>query len=477
MNLTRGLAILAAALSILASAPVHATAVTVECAFADGGDPIDRGFYVDNYAGTTLGTVTLSHSAAVAGDRTISLTARLNTFNGTLLGTATVTRFIQTANTKTVFDFGGVPVPAGSRITFTQTLVAGLGTVYFDTGEGPCAGVTETEDTTPPLSVVRRDSVGLVITGDPSSITSATTFQCPFSFDESGDNLTRGFYIENYQGVTIDTVTLQHSTTTPGLKTITLIVRLWTYDGPLVGTASVTRDVSSVNTPTVFHFGGVPVPAGARLTFQQQLDAGSAIVFYDTGFGPCDAIAETTGTAPPLDAWRRDSVGIEITGRVASATPITVVEYLHTGFGHYFMTADPAEIAALDAGAYGGVFVRTGQEFLARDGPAPDTVPVCRFFTVAFAPKSSHFYTADPVECEGVKLNPNWAYEKIAFYIDVPVAGACDVGDVPVYRMYNDGMTGAPNHRFTTSLAIYNQFTTTMGWTGEGVRFCAPSPV
>jgi hypothetical protein len=43
--------------------------------------------------------------------------------------------------------------------------------------------------------------------------------------------------------------------------------------------------------------------------------------------------------------------------------------------------------------------------------------------------------------------------------------------------MYNDGMTGAPNHRFTTSLAIYNQFTSTMGWTGEGVRFCAPSPV
>jgi hypothetical protein len=44
-------------------------------------------------------------------------------------------------------------------------------------------------------------------------------------------------------------------------------------------------------------------------------------VFFDTGFGPCDAIAETTGTAPPLDAWRRDSVGIEIAGRVASATP------------------------------------------------------------------------------------------------------------------------------------------------------------
>jgi hypothetical protein len=29
---------------------------------------------------------------------------------------------------------------------------------------------------------------------------------------------------------------------------------------------------------------------------------------------------------------------------------------------------------------------------------------------------------------------------------------------VPVYRLYNNGMTGAPNHRFTTSVAIYDQF-------------------
>ena len=93
--------------------------------------------------------------------------------------------------------------------------------------------------------------------------------------------------------------------------------------------------------------------------------------------------------------------------------------------------------------------------------PTTNTVPVCRFFTTpgTFGAKSSHFYTADPVECDGLKLNPNWIYEKIAFHIAVPAGGACAAGTVPVYRMYNDGQTGAPNHRFTTDLALYQQFT------------------
>ena len=61
------------------------------------------------------------------------------------------------------------------------------------------------------------------------------------------------------------------------------------------------------------------------------------------------------------------------------------------------------------------------------DAPEAGTVPVCRFFTTpgTFGAKSSHFYTANPVECDGLKLNPNWIYEKIAFHIAVPAAGAC----------------------------------------------------
>ena len=156
--------------------------------------------------------------------------------------------------------------------------------------------------------------------------------------------------------------------------------------------------------------------------------------------------------------------------------PEPVVEYFNAGFGHFFMTAQSDEITGLDGGAFGGAFVRTGRQFNAWDAPQAGTVPVCRFFTTpgTFGTKSSHFYTANPVECEGLKLNPNWIYEKIAFFIAIPSAGACPGGTIPVYRMYNHGQTGAPNHRFTTDLATYEQFTTTMGWDQEGIGFCAP---
>ncbi len=158
-----------------------------------------------------------------------------------------------------------------------------------------------------------------------------------------------------------------------------------------------------------------------------------------------------------------------------AASKEPVIEYYNASQNHYFMTADADEIAGLDAGAYGGVFKRTGLGFNAWNAQGAGTVPVCRFFTTPgrFGALGSHFYTADPVECAGLKLNPDWIYEKIAFYIQLPAAGACPGGTVPVYRAFNNGQSGAPNHRFTTDLGIYQQFTTALGWAPEGVRFCA----
>ena len=170
-----------------------------------------------------------------------------------------------------------------------------------------------------------------------------------------------------------------------------------------------------------------------------------------------------------------DSFSLERVGGVASAPTTTdVVEYFNAGFGHYFTTADADEIAGLDAGAYNFAFLRTSSGFKAWNGPKAGIEPVCRFFTTpgTFGTKSSHFYTANPVECQGLKSNPNWIYEKIAFYVAVPTAEVCGAGTVPIYRMYNNGQTAAPNHRFTTSLALYQQFTSSMNWSAEGIAFC-----
>lgn len=473
MTRTRGLAILVAAAFALFGISHADGAYTVDCPFnGGGGDGVARGFYIDNYAGVTLDTVTLRHRAGTTGTRTIQLTARLTSYGGTILGTASVTRSIDSTGSKSVFDFGNVPVAAGSRITFKQVVTSGDTGVTFDVGDGPCANVTETEGTTPALDTFRRTSVGVIVTGAPSSIAAATIVDCPFSLGGNGDGIAHGFYVTNYGGVTLDHVTMRHSTDTPGVKTITLVARLHAFDGPVIGSANVTRGVDGTKTDSVFDFHDRPVPAGSTITFTQVLTAGTTNVFFDVGFGPCDGVVETEFVNPPLDEPRFNLVGVKIDGRIASNNAVQVVEYFHTGIGHYFMTADADEIAGLDGGAYGGVFERTGAIFYARDGPVNHYADVCRFFTVSYAPLGSHFYTADADECAGVKLNPNWQYEKVAFYIRVPVAGACQPGQTPIYRMFNNGMTGAPNHRFTTSLDVYNDFVNNRGWAGEGIRFC-----
>ena len=230
------------------------------------------------------------------------------------------------------------------------------------------------------------------------------------------------------------------------------------------------------------------IAAGGGTSFAAPMVAGvaSLMLAVAPGLSPQELrsiLQSTKKPFPPSSKCTFNSCGRGIVNAEASvaaaqatvqASEMPVVEYYNAGFGHYFMTAAPDEIAGLDAGAYGGAFARTSAGFNAWDAPASGTQPVCRFFTTAFPPRSSHFYTADPAECAGVKNNPDWQYETIAFHVRVPAAGACAAGTLPVYRMYNNGQTGAPNHRFTTSLAVYQDFTTQQGWSGEGVRFCAP---
>ena len=153
----------------------------------------------------------------------------------------------------------------------------------------------------------------------------------------------------------------------------------------------------------------------------------------------------------------------------ASAQTQTAVEYYYADWNFYFETSFPDEIAALDGGAFGGAWRRTGQTFSVWPSMFDaSSAPTCRFFSVAFVPKSSHFYTPFADECAVVKANSSWQYEAIAFYIALADAnGICPDGTIPLYRAYNNGMGGAPNHRYTISLAILNQMIAA-GWSFEG---------
>lgn len=149
------------------------------------------------------------------------------------------------------------------------------------------------------------------------------------------------------------------------------------------------------------------------------------------------------------------------------ATSIAV-EYYYADWDYYFVTAFADEVAVLDGGAFGGVWKRTGETFKVWPASNASSSATCRFFSTSFSPKSSHFYTPFAAECESVKTSRDWQYESIAFHVAQAGAdGTCPSDTVALYRLYNNGKGGAPNHRYTTSRGVFDTMTAA-GWVFEG---------
>jgi hypothetical protein len=170
---------------------------------------------------------------------------------------------------------------------------------------------------------------------------------------------------------------------------------------------------------------------------------------------------------------------------VQVSSAVSVVEYYSPALDHYFLTANPDEIALVERGAMGN-WARTGQVFHAWSSPSdapPGAVPVCRFY--ASGP-NSHFYTGSAQECEWLKAleqkeradakangKPflNWGFEGIAFYALLPQGGACYPGLTPVWRAYNNRwQQGDSNHRFTRQPE--QRAAMDVAWLDEGAQLC-----
>jgi murein DD-endopeptidase MepM/ murein hydrolase activator NlpD len=149
-----------------------------------------------------------------------------------------------------------------------------------------------------------------------------------------------------------------------------------------------------------------------------------------------------------------------------------IVEYYAPSLDHYFMTGFADEEAALDAGTPIAGWMRTGNAFQAFSTPGSGMSTVCRFFGTPGLGVNSHFYTAFDFECAAVKQMPAWIFEANAFYIDADVS-QCPASTRPVFRLYNNGMGGEPNHRYVTRWPIIDAMQTA-GWLLEGVVFCTP---
>lgn len=155
----------------------------------------------------------------------------------------------------------------------------------------------------------------------------------------------------------------------------------------------------------------------------------------------------------------------------------TAIEFYKADIDHYFMTADAAEATALDNNT-AWKWTRTGKKFKVwlNQASAPSNAsPVCRFFGVfANGTVGSHFYTIDEAECAYVKSRTDWGwnYESNAFHAVKPIGGTCPTGTSPVFRVYNNGMGGAPNHRYMTSQTDVDTMIA-QKWASEGVAMCA----
>lgn len=167
----------------------------------------------------------------------------------------------------------------------------------------------------------------------------------------------------------------------------------------------------------------------------------------------------------------------------------SVVEFYNSNNKHYFMTSSVEEANAIDGGSAGIGWRRTGNSFKVwqKDSVEKETNLVCRFYN---AGASSHFFTANAVECE-VLLNIEtdqrkqaaidnqpfigWGFEGDNYRVKVPNSeGVCPSGTEQIYRAYNNRHEyNDQNHRFSPwsedLVALQKD-----GWILEGVAMCAP---
>jgi serine protease len=164
---------------------------------------------------------------------------------------------------------------------------------------------------------------------------------------------------------------------------------------------------------------------------------------------------------------------------VAPPGTVPVIEYYHPASDHYFITANLNEIAFYDA--LSATVPRTGEIFYAWTNPAlapTNAMPVCRFFAGGLI--SSHYYTADPAQCQYIISHwaGTWALETpAAFYVLLPDAtGTCAADTLPVYKFFDNRQDAGQRHTIDLSVrrAMINR-----AWVPEGVgpnfvAWCTP---
>ena len=221
------------------------------------------------------------------------------------------------------------PSPA-SGLTVNFVVAAGGGTIGSAsaiTGSNGSASVPWTVGSGTNLLVATADSAS----GSPDTITAkgeAALIDCPPV--PGGDLIDRGFFVPNYQSVSLNRVDLYFLADAPGAGTyaITLMARTGAYDGPVIGasTSNVTVTGDRTQVQTTFNFPANVVTPGSTVAFA--ISGGPAASFF-FAVGACDFSSNcvpspscpvietesaTAGVGQPLDTFRRNGISVRIFG-------------------------------------------------------------------------------------------------------------------------------------------------------------------
>ena len=192
---------------------------------------------------------------------------------------------------------------------------------------------------------------GLLTTGSLHA-QSRTILDCPTSL--GGDSTDRAFYIEQYPGSTLSSITLYMKTSGGGSTLLSyqvgINVNSGAYDGPPLDDFRFTSvELNNVERAVSIQFANVPVTPGSRVCFSFNINkqAGAPDLVYEVGTDgvPCPNVIETVGSNPPLSTFRREGVKLQVKGE----------PYLNVDGGSIQLAIDgasPGDTVLVDAGTY-----------------------------------------------------------------------------------------------------------------------------
>jgi hypothetical protein len=300
---------------------------------------------------------------------------------------------------------------------------------------------------------------------------------CPWYPPSNGDDFAaRGFYSQGYPGTSLQQVVIPLSFPANGTYQLSLTASSVTFDGTILGTATVTFTATSTAFQSVtFDFGTIAVTQNTAIAFAGAVSAkpsgvnGKVMMQFVTD--PLCRLTETNGTDAPLSSFRRGGIAAVINGDVAVTfnhiVTVAATASVHGANGSFFHTDvwinNPLAVAVSVTATYhcfGGVNCGTGTaQFNIDAGAAVTFTDIIQ--TLFAAPETAgaiSFAYSSPSYVSTLKVvsrtyTPSLPNPTVGTFL--PGHAAIDaVGAVTFVGLGNGGVDRS--HGFRTNFGLYN---------------------